>query len=165
MATRGVRGATTADRNDAANIGERTLKLIRILVELNGIEPEDLASATFSVSGDLDAEFPAMPVRSLPGWEEVPLLCAREIPVPGSLGGPDLASLAGPGLLDTTRLAGQPPPLALELALADPEALAAAIEGVCRPLRDLKSALRRADEAAVAGFFARASEIRGSFGR
>lgn len=86
MATRGVRGATTVDRNDAAHIAERTLELLRVLVERNGIRPEDLASATFTVTEDLDAEFPAMPVRRLAGWEEVPLLCAREIPVPGSLG-------------------------------------------------------------------------------
>jgi len=86
MATRGVRGATTADRNDAAHIGERALELVRVLAERNGIRPEDVASATFTVTEDLDAEFPAMPIRSLPGWKDVPLLCAREIPVPGSLG-------------------------------------------------------------------------------
>ena len=86
MATRGVRGATTADENDAAHIGERTLELLRVLVELNAIRPEDLASATFTLTEDLDADFPAAPVRTVPGWEEVPLLCAREIPVPGALG-------------------------------------------------------------------------------
>ena len=86
MATRGVRGATTADRNDADHIAERTLELLRILVERNALAPEDVASATFTVTEDLDADFPARPVRGLAGWEEVPLLCAREIPVPGSLG-------------------------------------------------------------------------------
>jgi chorismate mutase len=86
MATRGVRGATTADANDAARIAERTLELLRVLVERNTIRPEDLASATFTMTQDLDADFPATPVRALPGWEEVPLLCTREIPVPGSLG-------------------------------------------------------------------------------
>jgi chorismate mutase len=86
MATRGVRGATTAGRNEAAAIAERTLELLRVLVERNGIRPDELASATFTVTADLDADFPATPVRSLPGWEDVPLLCAREIPVPGSLG-------------------------------------------------------------------------------
>lgn len=86
MVLRGVRGATTAEANDAAHIAERTLELLRVLVELNAIRPEDLASATFTVTADLDADFPATPVRAVPGWEEVPLLCAREIPVPGSLG-------------------------------------------------------------------------------
>ena len=86
MTTRGVRGATTVDRNDAAGIAERTLELLSILVEHNGILSADLASVTFTVTEDLDAEFPAVAVRSLPGWEDVPLLCAREIPVPGSPG-------------------------------------------------------------------------------
>jgi len=86
MATRGVRGATTADANEAAAILERTLELLRILVEQNGILPEDVASAVFTVTEDLDAEFPALAVRCLPGWDAVPLLCAREIAVPGSLG-------------------------------------------------------------------------------
>jgi chorismate mutase len=86
METRGVRGATTAARNEATAIRERTLELLRTLVEANGIRPEQLASAIFSVTGDLDADFPALAVRSLEGWEEVPLLCVREIPVPGSLG-------------------------------------------------------------------------------
>jgi len=85
MTTRGVRGATTADRNDAAEIAERSVELIRVLVEQNGIRPEDVASAIFTVTDDLDAEFPAKPIRSLPGWEDVPLLCAKEIAVPGSL--------------------------------------------------------------------------------
>ncbi len=86
MATRGIRGATTVDANAANGIRERTLELLAILIASNGIRPEDVASATFTVTGDLDAEFPALAVRTLPGWEEVPLLCAREIPVPGSLG-------------------------------------------------------------------------------
>jgi chorismate mutase len=85
MTIRGVRGATTADRNDAAAIAERSVELVRVLVELNGIRPEDVASAIFTVTDDLDAEFPAKPIRSLPGWEDVPLLCAKEISVPGSL--------------------------------------------------------------------------------
>jgi chorismate mutase len=87
MATRGIRGATTVDGNSAEGIRERTLELLEILVSENGLRPEDLASATFTVTNDLDAEFPALAVRSLTGWEEVPLLCAREIPVPGALAG------------------------------------------------------------------------------
>ena len=85
MATRGIRGATTVDANTTADIGERTLELLRVLVDENGLHPEDLASATFTVTDDLDAEFPALSVRSLPGWDDVPLLCAREIAVPGAL--------------------------------------------------------------------------------
>jgi chorismate mutase len=86
MAVRGIRGATTVAGNDAASIVERTLELLRVLVESNSIRPEDVASAVFTMTDDLDAEFPAVAVRSLAGWSEVPLLCAREAPVPGSLG-------------------------------------------------------------------------------
>lgn len=86
MATRGIRGATTVDANAADAIKERTLELLGVLVASNGLRPEDVASAIFTVTADLDAEFPALAVRSLPGWEDVPLLCAREIPVEGSLG-------------------------------------------------------------------------------
>ena len=87
MATRGIRGATTVDDNSARDICERTLELLGILVAENGLRPEDVASATFTVTDDLDAEFPALAVRSLPGWEEVPLLCAREIAVRGAVSG------------------------------------------------------------------------------
>jgi len=86
MAMRGVRGATTVGGNEPAAIVGRTRELLGILVESNGIDPSDLASAVFTVTEDLDAEFPAVAVRGLAGWAEVPLLCAREAPVPGSLG-------------------------------------------------------------------------------
>ena len=87
MAIRGIRGATTVDGNSAQGIRQRTVELLEVLVVDNGLRPEDVASATFTVTDDLDAEFPALAIRSLPGWEEVPLLCTREIPVPGSLSG------------------------------------------------------------------------------
>lgn len=83
---RGVRGATTVESNGAGQIVARTEELLARLVEENGIRPADVASAVFTVTEDLDAEFPAVAVRALAGWEDVPLLCAREIPVPDSLG-------------------------------------------------------------------------------
>src|SRR5262245_44081805 len=86
MFTRGVRGATTVARNDAASIVERTAELLATLIRSNDLRPEDVACTIFTVTDDLDAEFPAIAVRSLPGWAEVPLLCGREIPVPGSPG-------------------------------------------------------------------------------
>ncbi|MDQ2871292.1 MAG: chorismate mutase [Acidobacteriota bacterium] len=82
----GIRGATTVERNDAGEIAERTRELLGLLVELNGIRGEDVASAIFTVTSDLDAAFPAVAARALPGWQDVALLCAREIPVPGSIG-------------------------------------------------------------------------------
>ena len=83
---RGVRGATTVAEDDPRQIAERTSELVRILVESNGIRAEDVASAVFTATPDVSAAFPAVAARSVPGWETVPLLCAREIPVPASLG-------------------------------------------------------------------------------
>ena len=84
MPVRGVRGATTVGKNDREEILERTWELLRALVERNGIAPSDIASAVFSVTGDIDAEFPAVAARRM-GWIYTPLMCTREIPVPGSL--------------------------------------------------------------------------------
>jgi prephenate dehydrogenase len=75
-------------------------------------------------------------------------------------GGDELASVAGPGLLDTTRVAGQPTPLALELALADPAALADAVDAVRGELARLASALRSADADEVRGFLEEAAALR-----
>ena len=84
MPMRGVRGATAAAENDAASILAATAALLRDLVAANGIASADLAAAMFTVTDDLNAAFPAQAARQL-GWENVPLLDAREIPVPGSL--------------------------------------------------------------------------------
>lgn len=83
-AVRGVRGATTVAANDRQPILAATRELLEHLVRANGIAPRDVASAYFSVTDDLDAEFPAFAAREI-GWTEVPLICGREIPVAGSL--------------------------------------------------------------------------------
>jgi chorismate mutase len=83
---RGVRGATTVAANTSGDIVERTAELLSRMIAENGIRPEDVTNALFTVTDDLDAEFPAIAVRTLEGWGDVPLLCAREIPVPRSLG-------------------------------------------------------------------------------
>ncbi len=84
MTCRGVRGATTVDANDRDSILESTRQLLALMVHRNGIDKNDLASAIFTVTKDLDAEFPAYAARQL-GWGEVPLICGYEISVPGSL--------------------------------------------------------------------------------
>jgi len=84
MACRGVRGATTVESNDRDEILTETRKLLALLIRLNSIESTEVASALFTVTRDLDAEFPALAARQL-GWLEVPLLCGYEIDVPGSL--------------------------------------------------------------------------------
>jgi len=84
MMIRGVRGATTVAENTARDIGEATRALLEEMVAANGIRPEEVAAAYFTVTPDLDAAFPATAARAL-GWQYVPLLDACEIPVPGSL--------------------------------------------------------------------------------
>lgn len=81
---RGIRGATTVERNDAAEIREATEELLKMILAENELCTEDLVSAIFTVTPDLNADFPAFSAREI-GWELVPLLCATEIPVPSGL--------------------------------------------------------------------------------
>ncbi len=84
MPCRGVRGATTADANTSEAILKATRELLALMIRLNEIEPEDVASAIFTTTKDLDAEFPALAARQL-GWLNVALLCGYELTVPDSL--------------------------------------------------------------------------------
>jgi chorismate mutase len=84
MQCRGVRGATTIARNDREEILLATRQLLALMIRQNGIDPRDVASALFSTTPDIDAEFPALAARQL-GWLDVPLLCGHEMSVPGSL--------------------------------------------------------------------------------
>lgn len=85
MYCRGIRGATTVEQNTREEILSATTELLQLLIRQNDLHTEDIASAIFSLTEDLDAEFPAVAARML-GWIDVPLMCTREIPVPGSLG-------------------------------------------------------------------------------
>ena len=85
MATRGIRGATTVSADEPELILQATRELLEaILTENESMRPEDIASALFTVTDDLAATFPAQAARQM-GWGLVPMLCAREIPVPNSL--------------------------------------------------------------------------------
>jgi chorismate mutase len=81
---RALRGAITVDENEADAILSATEELVRAVLELNAIGPDDMVSCIFTCTADLDAEFPAVAARNL-GLSAVPLLCAREIDVPGAL--------------------------------------------------------------------------------
>lgn len=83
-ATRGIRGAITAPANEAEAIVEATRTLLEAMVEQNDVCPEEVCTVIFSVTRDLDAEFPAIAARRI-GWLYAPLLCTNEIPVPGAL--------------------------------------------------------------------------------
>jgi chorismate mutase len=84
MLCRGVRGATTVAENTREEILTATRQLVALMVRRNGIESKDVASAIFTTTPDLDAEFPALAARQL-GWLEVPLLCGHEMTIPGAL--------------------------------------------------------------------------------
>ena len=79
-----LRGASSVESNDAPAILAATEGLMREIMERNRIGVDDVVSCIFTLTEDLDAEFPAVAARNL-GFGKVPLLCAREIPVPGAL--------------------------------------------------------------------------------
>ena len=79
-----LRGATSVQDNESDPILAATEELMHELLGRNGLATEDLVSCIFTLTDDLDAEFPAVAARRM-GLSKVPLLCAREIPVPGSL--------------------------------------------------------------------------------
>ncbi len=85
MFCRGIRGATTVEHNEREAMLAATGELLQTIIQRNELRIEDIASVLFTVTDDLDAVFPAVAARSL-GWTEVPLMCAREIPVDNSLG-------------------------------------------------------------------------------
>jgi chorismate mutase len=80
----GIRGATTVAANEATLILEATDELLARLIEANDLKPDDIVSALFTVTRDLDAAFPARAAEDF-GWNIVALLHSSEIPVPGSL--------------------------------------------------------------------------------
>jgi chorismate mutase len=84
MRLRALRGAITVEANEPEAILEATSELVREVLERNSLAVEDLVSCIFTCTGDLDAEFPALAARQL-GLSAVPLMCAREIDVPGAL--------------------------------------------------------------------------------
>jgi chorismate mutase len=81
---RALRGAITVPANEADAILSATEELVHEVIARNGIAPGDMVSCIFTCTADLDAEFPAVAARNL-GLSSVPLLCAREMQVPGSL--------------------------------------------------------------------------------
>jgi len=81
---RALRGAITVEDNEPGAILQATEELLRALMERNALGAEEMVSCIFTCTADLDAEFPAVAARNV-GLSGVPLLCAREIDVPGSL--------------------------------------------------------------------------------
>jgi len=85
MTVRGIRGAITIEIDEKEAVLSATAEMLAGILEANpGLAPEDIASAIFTTTADVVSAFPAAAARGL-GWKNVPLTCAREIPVPGSL--------------------------------------------------------------------------------
>ncbi|TET12883.1 MAG: chorismate mutase [Dehalococcoidia bacterium] len=86
MWCRGIRGATTVDNDTVDDILRECKELLQMMIDANGVKPEDVACAIFTTTSDLNSAFPATAARQL-GWTDVPLMCSKEIDVPGSVKG------------------------------------------------------------------------------
>ncbi|MEW5940602.1 MAG: chorismate mutase [Chloroflexota bacterium] len=85
MPTRGLRGATTVADDSRDEVLSATAELLDAILRANpSLRTDDLASALFTVTDDIASVHPALAARQM-GWDLVPMMCAREIPVAGSL--------------------------------------------------------------------------------
>ena len=85
MTIRGIRGATTIDTDTKEDVLFATRELVDALLAANpGLRADDIASALFTTTEDIASAYPALAARQM-GWDRVPMMCAREIPVPGGL--------------------------------------------------------------------------------
>lgn len=85
MMIRGIRGATTIPADTAVFVWAETAFLVVEMAKENKIVPEDIASITISTTADIKSAFPAKAVRSMDGWQYVPIMCTHEMDVPGGL--------------------------------------------------------------------------------
>ena len=84
MAVRAVRGATQLDEDTRDHMLERVAEMVTDVISSNGLAVDDFISVIFTATSDLVAEFPAYAARRL-GFGDVPLLCARELEIDGSM--------------------------------------------------------------------------------
>lgn len=85
MSMRGIRGATTIESDTGTNVLSATRELLEAILAGNpGLQPADVGSVIFTVTEDIRSAFPARAARDL-GWTGVPMMDAREIPVPDAL--------------------------------------------------------------------------------
>jgi chorismate mutase len=84
MPVRGIRGAVNIASNTKEEILTKSKDLLEAILSANRVKPADIAAAIFTLSPDLNADFPAYAARQL-GWTDVPLMCARELDVPGAM--------------------------------------------------------------------------------
>ena len=85
MISKGIRGAIIVDENTPEAIGAATIKLLQTIVQKNNIEPNIISHAIFTLTSDLNADFPAMYARINLKWKDVPMMCFNELEVQNSL--------------------------------------------------------------------------------
>lgn len=85
IVSRAVRGAITVNSNTAEEIASATIKLLTAIIQANEIAQDDIVSVIFTLTNDLNAEFPAKSARVHLDWDDIPMICTNEIPVPGSI--------------------------------------------------------------------------------
>ena len=84
MKVRGIRGAINTANNNRGEIFTRTQELLRAMLAANRVREKEIAAAFFTMTPDLNADFPAYAARDM-GWKDVPMMCAAEIGVPGGM--------------------------------------------------------------------------------
>lgn len=85
IANRGVRGATTIENNTPEEMDEATVELLKTIMDNNSFKVEDISHVIFTLTHDINASFPAKAARDYLNWDNVPMICTQEIPVPNSL--------------------------------------------------------------------------------
>ena len=85
MITKGIRGAITVAENTSSSIKEATLELLSKMIERNNISVENISHVIFTLTNDLNAEFPAKFARIDMGWQDVAMMCFHELDVPNAL--------------------------------------------------------------------------------
>ena len=85
MITKGIRGAITVENNTKEDIKSATIELLEKLIKENNIKKENISHAIFTLTNDLNAEFPAKITRLDFGWDNIAMMCFHELDVPNSL--------------------------------------------------------------------------------
>ncbi len=85
MTTKGIRGAITIEENTKEALRGGTLELLNAMIEANDIKPHNISHAIFTLTKDLNADFPAKFARTELGWDEVAMMCYNELDVPGAI--------------------------------------------------------------------------------
>lgn len=85
MISKGIRGAITVEENTPEAIGAATIKLLKEIMSKNKIETDSISHAIFTLTNDLNADFPAKYARVNLKWKEIPMMCFHELDVPNSL--------------------------------------------------------------------------------